>query len=198
MTTIQALLKQTWEDWKVGFAQAVGELAVGLRGFQNFFQAVWNAIQQGFANVIAQMVVKFIAGLAKMKAAQAALGFLGGIFGGIFGFLGHLLGLQHGGLVTRPTLAMVGEGGPEAVIPLNRLGAGLWGSGGPGPTIIFQGPSFLDDISTWKMSRTIRQELQRDTRRQRPSIGSLITTRPAAQSVGGSAPGQTSYRKLSR
>lgn len=28
--------------------------------------------------------------------------------------------LQSGGIVTRPTLAIVGEGGPEAVIPLNR------------------------------------------------------------------------------
>ncbi len=29
--------------------------------------------------------------------------------------------LQHGGLVTQPTLAMVGEAGPEVVIPLDRL-----------------------------------------------------------------------------
>jgi TP901 family phage tail tape measure protein len=29
--------------------------------------------------------------------------------------------LQHGGLVTRPTLAMVGEAGPEAVIPLSHF-----------------------------------------------------------------------------
>ncbi len=31
--------------------------------------------------------------------------------------------LQHGGIVTRPTLAMIGERGPEAVVPLGR-GAG--------------------------------------------------------------------------
>lgn len=30
--------------------------------------------------------------------------------------------LQHGGIVTRPTLAMIGERGPEAVIPLNKAG----------------------------------------------------------------------------
>jgi hypothetical protein len=36
-------------------------------------------------------------------------------------------GLQHGGLVTRPTLAMIGEAGPEAVVPLSH--GGLFGGG---------------------------------------------------------------------
>jgi hypothetical protein len=31
--------------------------------------------------------------------------------------------LANGGIVTGPTLAMIGERGPEAVIPLNRAGA---------------------------------------------------------------------------
>jgi hypothetical protein len=36
---------------------------------------------------------------------------------------GEALGghLQTGGIVTRPTIAMIGEGGPEAVIPLNQM-----------------------------------------------------------------------------
>jgi hypothetical protein len=33
--------------------------------------------------------------------------------------------LASGGIVTRPTLAMIGEAGPEAVIPLNRAGAAV-------------------------------------------------------------------------
>jgi hypothetical protein len=41
--------------------------------------------------------------------------------------------LATGGIVTRPTLAVVGEAGPEAVIPLNR--AGSMGMGGGGMTI---------------------------------------------------------------
>jgi len=32
--------------------------------------------------------------------------------------------LANGGIVTKPTLAMIGEAGPEAVIPLNRMGSG--------------------------------------------------------------------------
>ena len=38
-------------------------------------------------------------------------------------FIARITGLAQGGIVTKPTLAMVGEGkGPEAVIPLDRLG----------------------------------------------------------------------------
>jgi hypothetical protein len=47
---------------------------------------------------------------------------------------GHSVELPHmasGGIVTRPTLAMIGEAGPEAVVPLGR--------GGGGTTIIVQG-----------------------------------------------------------
>ena len=53
------------------------------------------------------------------------------ITGGIGGVLGHIPGMhmQHGGIVTRPTLALVGEAGPEAVIPLNRMRATA--AGGP-------------------------------------------------------------------
>jgi len=38
--------------------------------------------------------------------------------------------LAEGGIVTRPTLALIGEAGPEAVVPLNRAG-GMAGGGGP-------------------------------------------------------------------
>lgn len=47
--------------------------------------------------------------------------------------------LAEGGLVTRPTLAMLGEHGPEAVLPLGR--------GTTGITIIFNGPIYnMDDF----------------------------------------------------
>jgi SLT domain-containing protein len=36
----------------------------------------------------------------------------------------HIPRLAAGGIVSRPTLAMIGERGPEAVIPLGRGGAG--------------------------------------------------------------------------
>jgi ABC-type multidrug transport system fused ATPase/permease subunit len=37
-------------------------------------------------------------------------------------WLENIWPFQHGGIVTRPTLGLVAEAGPEAIIPLNRLG----------------------------------------------------------------------------
>lgn len=43
--------------------------------------------------------------------------------------VGYIPYLAQGGIVTKPTLAVIGEAGPEAVIPLNRAGMGEdeWG-----------------------------------------------------------------------
>jgi len=38
--------------------------------------------------------------------------------------------LAEGGIVTSPTIAMIGESGPEAVVPLSRGGAGMGAMGG--------------------------------------------------------------------
>lgn len=52
-------------------------------------------------------------------------GFFGGLWEGITGFFGSLFswipGFQGGGIVYGPTLAMVGEGGPEAIVPLDSF-----------------------------------------------------------------------------
>ena len=62
--------------------------------------------------------------------------------------------LAKGGIVTRPTLAVVGEAGPEAVIPLSRLNSS--GTPGGGITIVIQGPVYGDPRA---FARYIREEL---------------------------------------
>ena len=60
-----------------------------------------------------------------------------GIDFGNFG-IGGLATLAEGGIVTQPTLSMIGEGGgPEAVIPLDRLGS--FGGGDTNVTIQVNG-----------------------------------------------------------
>ena len=50
---------------------------------------------------------------------------VGGIAGGlginVGSWLGSLMGFAEGGVVNKPTISLVGEAGPEAIIPLNRL-----------------------------------------------------------------------------
>lgn len=60
--------------------------------------------------------------------------------------------LAAGGIAMAPTLAMIGEAGPEAVVPLSQLG--LAGAGGP--TIVVTGNTFM---SEYDMDRFINQKL---------------------------------------
>lgn len=63
--------------------------------------------------------------------------------------------LAKGGIVTRPTLALIGEAGPEAVVPL--------GKGGGMGTVNITINGAVDPVST---ARQIRQILDQDARRQ--------------------------------
>ena len=72
-------------------------------------------------------------------------------------FIGAITPFADGGIVTGPTLGLVGEAGPEAVIPLDRLGRL-----GGGPTINVTVNGAVDPVATAKQ---IRQILQRDQSR---------------------------------
>ena len=70
--------------------------------------------------ILLGLIGKLINALGKIPGLGSLGSFVGGAIKGI-------PGLAAGGIVTQPTLAMIGEGGPEAVIPLDRMGGG--GSG---------------------------------------------------------------------
>jgi hypothetical protein len=77
--------------------------------------------------------------------------------GSLVGAIGGILPFANGGIVTGPTLGLVGEAGPEAIIPLDQLGRF-----GGGPTINVTVNGAVDPVSTAKQ---IRQILQRDQSR---------------------------------
>ena len=54
-------------------------------------------------------------------AVRSVIPDVGGMVSGVIGKVGGFLGFgATGGIVTQPTLAVIGESGPEAVIPLSR------------------------------------------------------------------------------
>ena len=97
------------------------------------FMTMFDAMQQGenplqalgdyFTNLAKQIAAAAIQA-AIFQAILMAFGGGGASFGeGFTGIFKGLLGMAEGGIVTRPTIAMVGEGGQsEAVMPLNKLG----------------------------------------------------------------------------
>jgi hypothetical protein len=62
--------------------------------------------------------------------------------------------LAEGGIVRSPTLAMIGERGPEAVVPLGRGGAG-------GITINILGPTYGFDDFEEKVTEAIQDGVRR-------------------------------------
>jgi len=87
------------------------------------FQRAWD-----FINRVVGWILDRISQLADpLKTLGDAVSKIGDIAGSIGGAIGSISPFANGGIVTRPTLALIGEAGPEAVIPLSGgggLGAG--------------------------------------------------------------------------
>lgn len=70
--------------------------------------------------------------------------------------------LAKGGIVTAPTLALIGEAGPEAVVPLNKAGNGLGGGNNyqitvnvaPGANPVDTGRAIVDAIKAYERSNS--------------------------------------------
>jgi hypothetical protein len=80
--------------------------------------------------------------------------------GGLWSGAKNLVGLQAGGIVTGPTLALLGESGPEAVVPLSGGTAG-----GPIININISGASFASRNQMMDMVRLIQSALRDEMRR---------------------------------
>jgi hypothetical protein len=107
------------------------ELAETIGGaFQNLFQNIANGANpfETLTNAVKQLVVDLAAAAAKMfliKAIMTAINPAAGAARGAGGILGSLIGgitpFATGGIVSKPTLGMVGEAGTEAILPLDRF-----------------------------------------------------------------------------
>ena len=104
--------------------------------FKNAWSTAWNSIKIIFSNVfnslkgivkaplnfVIDAVNKVIRGINRFKIdIPGWVASLAGVKGGSFGFnIPTIPRLAQGGIITSPTIAMVGEAGAEAVMPLER------------------------------------------------------------------------------
>ncbi len=103
---------------------------------KDFFTNIWNQIKDVFKSAIdwlMALIQPFLDAVNKVIGGAQAVGSLVGrginAVGQGLTNVGHALGFADGGIITKPTFAMVGEAGAEAVIPLDRLKS-LAGGGG--------------------------------------------------------------------
>ena len=129
----------------------------------DFFTAIWNGISGTFNTMINniksgfQNMVNFVTNILQpiISAANSVGSFLSqsakGVTSGLSSAVSSLasIHLASGGIVTQPTLALVGESGPEAVIPLG--GSGFGGN----MTININNGVFRDSESARQIANTI-------------------------------------------
>lgn len=122
------------------FRQAFYAVQNAFSSIGSFFSGVWNTVQNIFVNA-GQMVGSAVGG-AFRGAVNAVLGTIENIvngfidmINGVIGIINQLPGvsigyiggvylprLARGGIVDSPTVAMIGEAGKEAVVPLENTG----------------------------------------------------------------------------
>jgi hypothetical protein len=135
ISTVTAVIKGDWS----GAWQAIKDtVKAGIDGVVEFVKTIgprvasvasgaWDSLKNGFVNAINFIIRKWNGLEFKVPGFNVpGIGKIGGVTVGV----PDIPLLATGGIVTRPTLAVVGEAGPEAVIPLNRAGGMLAGTGG--------------------------------------------------------------------
>ncbi|MCP6719745.1 MAG: phage tail tape measure protein [Patescibacteria group bacterium] len=127
-----------------------------------FFIKPFNDATEAVANVIFK-VMQAIDAMRRFRssvsgAISSASSSVSGFVSNVLGGARNVLGLQHGGIVTRPTLAMIGEAGPEAVIPL-RGAAGIGGI-----TINMSGTFMTAREAALEFANEIANEIKRQIR----------------------------------
>jgi hypothetical protein len=106
-----------------GLVAVIGYLTDGFRNFQplmNDFNKAWQDLKPFLDDVwnALKPIIQAIEDLANNPAVKGIISALSSVGSAVGGALSSI-GLASGGIITQPTYALVGEAGPEAVIPIS-------------------------------------------------------------------------------
>jgi TP901 family phage tail tape measure protein len=160
-TGIGTFIKSVWTD-HFAWLRPGGAIHKALDSFKTKWESIWDAIKgfvKGPINVIVGGINKLIDVFNALEIGWEAKKVRGITVIPAFKFapfnLPHIPKLAEGGIVRSPTLAMLGEAGPEAVVPLGR------GSGIGGITINILGPTYGFDDFEERVSEAITDGVRR-------------------------------------
>ena len=108
-------------------------------GISAVTSGVWEGVKNVFKSGINWIIDKMNAFISGLSSVTGAIGKAIGQKNWSIPTIPHL---AQGGIVNRPTVALIGEAGPEAVVPLSGR---TRGAGGLGTTIVITGNSFYGD-----------------------------------------------------
>lgn len=120
-------------------------------GFKSTFEGIWEGIKNSLTSGLNWIIGKINSVIRAANAVASAGSKLPGVD---FKPIGEIPKLAKGGIVTSPTLALIGEAGAEAVVPLdkmNRMG---------GVHITVTGNTLLDNEAGEKIGNQLIKTLQ--------------------------------------
>jgi TP901 family phage tail tape measure protein len=166
------LVYKYWNDivsWTTTMMQGIGDAwNKGWTAISKFFSDIWDGIKQvaqDAMNFIMSIVNNVLGAINSVKNAASSIGgAIGNTVGGAFNNTIHAF--AAGGIVNGPTLALVGEAGPEAIIPLSAFagGSSLAGGGfggGGGMVINVTGNNISSQLDIRNMAQQVGAELVR-------------------------------------
>ena len=159
-------MKQVFTQMAVKFISSVIEMIAQWAIFQAV-QAAFMPLMVGIAQTTASLLATIWSPVAAMVSLATMGANAGPAAAAIIGTTAlaqsmAIPKLAEGGIITRPTIAFIGERGPEAVVPLNR------GSGDVGGapitihnTFDFSGGTFMSEDIPEKLKDKLTQEISR-------------------------------------
>lgn len=154
------LLVKHWDKVRAAFNWVVESFKIGVGMIMSawapvgaFFERLWGGIKSTFKGAINWVIDQLNRPIKAFNEVAKTLGRLPGVPTISLPTIPHL---AEGGIVNRPTLALIGEAGPEAVVPLRGAG----GVGGMQVTINVSGAGDPRSVAV-----AVREELLRLGRR---------------------------------
>lgn len=134
MEELQKISERAAEGMQEAFAEFFDSIGTKAKSMDQILVGFFNGIRRSINQVLASMAVEGLFGIKPGQKEGLSLGggLLGGLVKSIRGWIGFETGgvlpggfvpmsaFQHGGVVQRPTFGFIGEGGPEAVVPLQH------------------------------------------------------------------------------
>lgn len=126
-----------------------------IKNLTGAFEAVRGVIES-----VISTVMKLIDAIGQLNVVSKVQNMASGIGSSIGGFVSKISPFADGGIVTRPTIGLVGEAGTEAIIPLSKMGSL---GGGGGITVNVYGDVTGDELIE-KVRAGLMSELRLDTK----------------------------------
>ena len=144
---------QIWAEANPTLIKTIAAVGVALIGAGGLLIAL-SQISKAVISINAALVVlRALSGPTGWAMLAASMAIAAGTIVGMKKLIGGATvpTMQHGGIVTRPTFGLMGEAGPEAIVPLSRMRGGVTWTG----DIIVQGSV----IAERDLAETVREQL---------------------------------------